>query len=65
LTVEKIRFREKRKWIQDKNYLNQETLSGNFFCRNLLTSRISTTFVTEELFEVMQKSASKRWIFVT
>ena len=65
LTVEKIRFREKRKWIQDKNYLNQETYRGNFFCRNLLTSRISTTFVTEELFEVMQKSASKRWIFVT
>ena len=31
LTVEKIRFREKRKWIQDKNYLNQETLSGKFF----------------------------------
>lgn len=27
----KIRFREKRKWIQDKNYLNQETLSGKFF----------------------------------
>lgn len=27
-------------------------------------SRISTTFVAEELFEVMQKNASKRWIFV-
>ncbi|VYT10303.1 Uncharacterised protein [Bacteroides vulgatus] len=33
--------------------------------KNLLRSSKLTTFVAEELFEVMQKNASKRWIFVT
>lgn len=38
---------------------------GNFPRKVLLRLRILTTFVFEELFEVMQKNASKRWIFVT
>ena len=33
--------------------------------KNLLRSSKLTTFVAEELFEIMQKNASERWIFVT
>ena len=48
-----------------KKHLDQGILSRKFFRENLLRPRILTTFVAEELFEVMQKNASERWIFVT
>ncbi len=48
-----------------KKHLDQGILSRKFFRENLLRPRILTTFVAEELFEVMQKNASGRWISVT
>lgn len=42
-----------------KKHLDQGILSRKFFRENLLRPRILTTFVAEELFEVMQKNASE------
>lgn len=47
----------------DSNY--NLSYEGNSSPKDLLRSSKLTTFVTEELFEVMQKNASERWIFVT
>lgn len=43
----------------------QDLISLEIFHENLLRSSKLTTFVAEELFEVMQKNASERWTFVT